>query len=171
MPTILTPSLRRALSGIELVAFDFDGVFTDNRVLVGQDGGESVMCSRADGFGLQTLRRSGVRMIVLSTEVNPVVTKRCEKLGLPVVQGLQDKAAELHATIEMAGVAVEATAFVGNDINDIECLEMVGVAVCVSDAYPAAAAHADLVLGACGGHGAVREFCDLVVACKAEVEG
>lgn len=170
-PADLTSDLRQALAALELVAFDFDGVFTDNRVIVDQDGIESVVCSRADGFGIAGLRSLGIEMVVLSTEVNPVVTARCKKLHLRVAQGLDDKTAELRAVVDRTGVTLEHTAFVGNDLNDIGCLDLVGVGVCVADAYAVAAEHADFVLETKGGYGAVREFCDLVIACKREMGG
>lgn len=170
-PADLTPDLRQALAALQLVAFDFDGVFTDNRVIVDQNGVESVVCSRADGFGIAGLRSLGVQMVVLSTEVNPVVSARCKKLALPVAQGLDDKTGELRAAADRTGATLERTAFVGNDLNDIGCLDLAGVGVCVADAYPVAAEHADLMLETKGGYGAVREFCDLVIACKREAGG
>ena len=87
----MTFQLRREdLDAVTFVVFDFDGVFTDNRVLVMEDGREAVFCSRADGLGLQALVRSGVGCLVLSTETNPVVSARAAKLGLECVQGLGD---------------------------------------------------------------------------------
>ena len=78
----------------ELIVFDFDGVFTDNAVILSEKGEESVRCSRADGLGINMLKRHiknnkiQSKLLVLSTEINPVVSKRCEKLGLDYVQGI-----------------------------------------------------------------------------------
>jgi 3-deoxy-D-manno-octulosonate 8-phosphate phosphatase (KDO 8-P phosphatase) len=75
------------MARVRLAVFDFDGVLTDNRVYVFEDGREAVACWRSDGFGLVRLQQTGVRVMVLSTEVNPVVSARCRKLKLDCVQG------------------------------------------------------------------------------------
>ncbi|MEL6612440.1 MAG: acylneuraminate cytidylyltransferase, partial [Bacteroidota bacterium] len=122
----------------DLVAFDFDGVFTDNRVYVDQDGVESVACHRGDGHGIGMLRRAGVAMIVLSTEVNPVVTARCQKLKLEVQQGLGlRKAQALRAVCDERGIDPARVCFVGNDVNDADSMRLAGLAVAPSDAHPA----------------------------------
>lgn len=154
----------RALASVELVVFDFDGVMTDNRVWVDSAGTESVVCSRSDGHGVDLLNRAGVRMHVLSTEINDVVLARCRKLGLPCRHGLGfAKGPALRALVEEVGVLLERVAFVGNDENDLECLQMVGLPVVPADAHPAARAAARLVLHHSGGAGAVREFADLLL--------
>jgi YrbI family 3-deoxy-D-manno-octulosonate 8-phosphate phosphatase len=141
---------------------------TDNRVWVDSAGVESVVCSRADGHGIDLLTRAGVRMHVLSTEVNEVVAARCRKLRLPYRSGLGfEKGAALRALTDEIGVSLDRTAFVGNDENDLECLRMVGLPVVPSDAHPVARAAARLVLRHAGGKGAVREFADLMLAAVA----
>lgn len=153
---------RKRVAGLKMVVFDFDGVFTDNRVLVMQDGTEGVFCSRADGFGLDVLRRLGIQMLVLSKEKNPVVSARCRKLDIRSIQGCDHKAGVLRSVAEEAGISLESVAYMGNDINDLECLEMVGLPVCVADAYPEVKKVSLVMTKARGGHGAVREFCDYV---------
>lgn len=143
-----------------LVVFDFDGVFTDNRVWVSDEGREWVACTRSDGIGLAKLRDLGVPMRVLSTEPNPVVAHRCRKLGIDCDHGVGDKARRLLEIIGELGISADDVVYVGNDTNDLECLALVGCAVVPSDAHPAVRPHADLVLRAAGGHGAVRELCD-----------
>ena len=147
---------------LRLVVFDFDGVMTDGRVIVHQNG-ESVVCSRRDGLGVEALRRAGVPALVLSKETNPVVTARADKLRIPCVQGIDDKAAFLRRYLDEHGIPAPFVAYVGDDVNDIECLRMVGLPVAVQDAHPTARREAALVLNARGGLGAVREFCDLVL--------
>ncbi len=151
---------------IQMVVFDFDGVFTDNRVLVMQDGTEGVFCSRADGFGLAALRNAGVQSLVISKEVNPVVGERCKKLRIPCIQGCDNKQEVLTREIRQLGISPERVAYVGNDINDIECLEIVGLPVCVADAWPPVKELSKIVTKAKGGYGAVREFCDFIVDLK-----
>jgi 3-deoxy-D-manno-octulosonate 8-phosphate phosphatase (KDO 8-P phosphatase) len=151
------------IRSLRLLVFDFDGVFTDNRVLVMDDGREAVFCSRADGWGLGKLRKSGMQLLVISTETNPVVSKRCQKLKIDCIQGCEDKLAILHAEILKRGVAPEAVAFMGNDENDIDCMRNVGLPVAVADAYPEIKSVAKIITSCPGGHGAVREFCDLIM--------
>ena len=148
---------------ISLVAFDFDGVFTDNRVWVTEDGRESVACYRGDGIGLSLLRARGIHTAVLSTEPNPVVIARCRKLGLDCQNDLKDKAAALRSLAQEKQTGLENVVYVGNDINDLECMEVAGYAVATADAYPAVIARADLVLQTRGGYGAVRELCELII--------
>jgi N-acylneuraminate cytidylyltransferase len=142
---------------------DFDGVLTDNRVSVDQDGRESVSCSRADGMGLELLRKAGVPLLVLSKEQNPVVAARCKKLRVRCEQGIEAKLPALLAYCAELGIAPEQVVYVGNDINDLECLRAVGCGVAVADSHPEALRAAALVLAANGGAGAVRELCDLIL--------
>jgi YrbI family 3-deoxy-D-manno-octulosonate 8-phosphate phosphatase len=158
---------REHVAAVAFVVFDFDGVMTDNRVLVAEDGRESVFCSRADGLGVQMLSRAGVGCLILSTEVNPVVSARAAKLGVECVQGLGDAKGEaLREILRARGLDPAAVAYVGNDVNDIECLRHVGVPICVADAWPAVRRAARYVTGRPGGNGAVREVCDLVLAAR-----
>src|SRR5262249_28578325 len=145
-----------------LIVFDFDGVMTDNRVWVSGEGQESVACDRGDGLGLAQLARLGVEMCVISTETHPVVAARCRKLGLPCVQGVADKAAHLRRLLEPRGIAPADVVYVGNDVNDLSCMEMVGCPVAVADSHVTVLQAARIVLTRPGGHGAVRELCDLV---------
>ncbi len=155
---------RRAWpSRIELVVFDFDGVFTDNRVLVFTDGSEGVVCDRGDGMGISLVRKAGVEIAVLSTELNPVVDARCRKLQIPCRHGLADKAAVLTELLAEKRLAADRVVYVGNDVNDLGCMQMVGFSVAVGDAHRCVLERADLVLKSHGGHGAVREFCDLLL--------
>ncbi|MCU1267798.1 MAG: putative N-acylneuraminate cytidylyltransferase [Acidobacteria bacterium] len=148
---------------IDLVVFDFDGVFTDNRVWIGEAGQESVACNRGDGLGIARLLSAGVDAMVLSTEENPVVTARCKKLGLTCRQGLANKGTALDSLVREKGLEIKNVVYVGNDVNDLDCLRLAGYAVAVADAHREVLAVADLVLQACGGKGAVRELCDLIL--------
>ena len=148
---------------IGAVVFDFDGVFTDNRVLVSEDAGETVICNRADGLGLDRLRATGLPLLVLSTETNPIVAARCRKLQLDCRQGLANKAAALEKFAAERGLPLSQVIYVGNDVNDLECLTIAGCGIVVADAHPSVRESARIVLGAEGGRGAVREVCDLVI--------
>lgn len=157
------PALRGWPAPIELLVFDFDGVFTDNRVLVLQDGREAVVCNRGDGMGLAMLRDKGLPMAVLSTEVNPVVDARCKKLRLECRHGLADKRSALVQLAREKNVDLKRVVYVGNDVNDLGCMEAAGFSIVVADAHPLAIAKADYVLSRSGGAGAVRELCDLLL--------
>ena len=148
---------------VDLIVFDFDGVFTDNRVWVDETGRESVAAYRSDSLILSQVRQRGIDMLVLSTEVNPVVAARCKKMKLPVLQGIEDKASVITEVIKERGLLPEHVIYVGNDINDVPCFPLVGCAIVVADALPEAKAKADLVLAKPGGHGAVRELCDMLL--------
>jgi YrbI family 3-deoxy-D-manno-octulosonate 8-phosphate phosphatase len=147
-----------------LLVFDFDGVMTDNSVTVSESGDEQVRCDRADGWGIARLRDAGVPMLVLSTEEHPVVSARCRKLGLEAHQGIGNKGAHLQRILDERGIAPEAVIYLGNDVNDIDCLRLVGLPVVVADAHPAVLPVAKLVLSRPGGRGAVRELSDILLA-------
>ena len=149
---------------VKAIAFDFDGVFTDNRVYVMQNGEEVVVCDRSDGMGISMLRTAGVPMVIISTETNPVVAVRGAKLKLKVLQGVEDKLPALEAWASGQGLTLAEVAFVGNDINDVDCLSAAGVGVVVADAYPVAVEASDMQLSRDGGRGAVREFADIVLS-------
>jgi YrbI family 3-deoxy-D-manno-octulosonate 8-phosphate phosphatase len=151
-----------ALRAIELVVFDFDGVFTCNRVWVNERGEESVACWRGDGIGLRRLDEVGVRYLIVSTEPNPVVARRAEKVRARYVHGVDDKEAVLRAEADAAGIRLERVVYVGNDVNDAECLEAVGLPVVPADAWPEVRPLAHWVLEQPGGRGCVRELCDAV---------
>jgi len=148
---------------IEAVVFDFDGVFTDNRVVVLEDGREAVFCSRGDGMGISLLRSTAVKMLVISTEKNPVVTARCRKLNLECLSGVDDKLVALTEWANRNGILLEKVVYVGNDVNDLTCLEAVGCGVVPSDAHPSIMSSARIVLEHGGGGGAVREVADLIL--------
>ncbi|HYA03641.1 MAG TPA: HAD hydrolase family protein [Syntrophobacteria bacterium] len=146
---------------IRLVAFDFDGVFTDNTVYVFQDGAEAVRCSRGDGLGLERLRALGLHVVIISTETNPVVSARARKLKMPCVQGCSDKRAVLEDLAREMGISLAEVAFVGNDVNDLSCLTSVGLPIVVQDAHQEVIPYGRYRTTAPGGRGAVREVCDL----------
>jgi YrbI family 3-deoxy-D-manno-octulosonate 8-phosphate phosphatase len=150
------------LRAVALVVFDFDGVFTDNRVWVSETGEESVACWRGDGIGLRRLDEVGVTHVIVSTEPNPVVARRAEKLRTRAVHGVDDKLAVVREEAARLALALDRVAYVGNDVNDAACLTAVGVPVVPADAWPEVLPLARWVLERSGGHGCVREVCDVV---------
>jgi YrbI family 3-deoxy-D-manno-octulosonate 8-phosphate phosphatase len=154
----LGPLLER----IRFAVFDFDGVFTDNRVWVNERGEETVAFSRSDGLGLRRLDQVGVPYLIVSMERSPIVGARAEKLRVDCVQGVEDKLPVVRDRAAAAGVSLDETAYLGNDINDVECLRAVGLPVVPADAWPEVTPLAKWVLSRSGGAGCVREFCDAV---------
>ncbi len=158
-------SRRRKLPAkTSLVVMDFDGVLTDNLVHIDEQGNEQVSSSRGDSMGLRLVRETlPIDFMVISTEVNPVVAARCKKLKLEYFQGIDDKPSVLRKVIREKGIPAEEIVFIGNDVNDIGCMEIAGYAVAPADAEAIVKRHADLVLTRKGGKGAVRDFCDILL--------
>ena len=152
--------LRPLLERVRFAVFDFDGVFTDNRVWVNERGEEALAFSRSDGLGLRRLDDVGVRYMIVSMEQNPIVGARAQKLQVDCLQGITDKLTVVKERSADAGVSLEETAFVGNDINDADCLRAVGCPVVPADAWPEVKPLARWILTRGGGGGCVREFCD-----------
>jgi len=153
---------------ISALVLDFDGVFTDNHVVVREDGLESVRCHRGDGWGLSGLKAMGLPLLVISSEKNPVVAARCDKLGLPYAQAIEDKLTTLTDWTREHGISLESLVYLGNDVNDLACLEAVGCGVVVNDAHPEVVPSAQMVLERRGGQGAIRELADLILGTMKE---
>ncbi|MGA5794847.1 cytidylyltransferase domain-containing protein [Streptomyces cellulosae] len=143
---------------IDAVVLDFDGTQTDDRVLIDADGREFVSVHRGDGLGVAALRRSGLKLLILSTEQNPVVAARARKLKIPVLHGVDRKDLALKQWCEEQGIAPERVLYVGNDVNDLPCFALVGWPVAVASAHDAVRGAARAVTTLPGGDGAVREI-------------
>jgi YrbI family 3-deoxy-D-manno-octulosonate 8-phosphate phosphatase len=147
---------------IHAVVLDFDGVFTDNNVLVFQDGQEAVVCSRSDGWGLAELRSLEIPILVLSTEINSIVQTRCNKLRIPCLHGIDDKVGTLVNWAHQHHLEMANIVYLGNDVNDLACLRAVGCSVVVHDAHPQVRSSAKIILDTSGGKGAIRELIELI---------
>lgn len=150
---------------IKMIICDFDGVITDNLVLTDENGKETVSASRSDSMRIQTLREKGVEVMILSSEPNPVVMARAKKMGVEAMRGIgmQDKGRVMREVLERKNIKAENVIYLGNDLNDLPCFEIAGWSVAVADAYPEVIRAADYVLTKNGGHGAVRELCEIVL--------
>lgn len=164
---LLDPSSAPHLD-VDAIVTDFDGVHTDDRASVTSDGTEHVRVHRGDGLGVARVRRAGVPFLVLSTERDGVVATRARKLGVDVVHGSDDKAGDLLAWLAAHDLDPARVVYVGNDVNDLAPMSLVGWPVAVADAHPEVRAAARHVLTRAGGEGAVREVCDLVLAARDE---
>lgn len=147
-----------------LIVYDFDGVMTDNRVLVDEYGKESVYVHRGDGFAIARLQEMGIRQIILSTEKNPVVARRSEKLKLDVIYGVDDKRTVLINFCDKEGYLLDDVLFIGNDLNDYDCMMVSGIRGCPADAEHEIKAIADWISMANGGYGVIRDLFRCIVA-------
>jgi YrbI family 3-deoxy-D-manno-octulosonate 8-phosphate phosphatase len=164
LANIIAPSFATVPDvDVDVVVTDFDGVHTDDTVMVDATGNELVRTSRSDGMGVRLLREADIPVLILSTETNPVVTARARKLNVDVIQSVDDKATALATWAIEHGVALDRIAYIGNDVNDLGCLDLVGWPVAVPGSAPEVLAAARLVLTRGGGDGAVRELADLVL--------
>lgn len=136
---------------------------TDNRAIVLQDGTEAVFVNRSDGLGVERIRGLGITQLILSSEANPVVKARAQKLGLEVISFCKNKKDALKNYCEQNNYDLEKVIFVGNDINDLEAMKIVGFPIAPADAYPEIIKTARLVTKASGGQGIVRELSDILV--------
>ncbi len=149
---------------VRAVVTDFDGVHTDDTAIIDADGGERVRVSREDGMGVALLRRAGVPLLILSTEVNPVVRARADKLRVPVLHGIDDKETALRNWARENDVPLADIAYLGNDVNDLPALRIVGWPIAVANAHPLVIEEARVVLRRRGGEGAVRELIERVLS-------
>lgn len=151
------------LPSLRCIVFDFDGVLTDNMVIVDQNGNESVRCCRSDGLAFDALRKVGLQLFILSTENNPVVTARGVKIKIPVFQGVGKKLDALTRLAAEHGFELSQTLYVGNDLNDFHAMQACGFRLCPNDSHPKIKALADIILETPGGRGVVREIVEDVL--------
>lgn len=160
--------LEPLLQKCRLLALDFDGVITDNGVYVDSDGREMVRSDRYDSIGLNTLKKCGaVAIVILTGEPKNIglVPLRAKKLGVDCHCGLGpgEKLPVLQELIRKLNIGLENVCYIGNDINDLDCLKNVGLAVAVADSHSDILGSVDFITSKSGGHGAVREICDLLI--------
>ncbi|MGW1071029.1 cytidylyltransferase domain-containing protein [Streptomyces aureus] len=157
------PGTLPTADDIDAVVLDFDGTQTDDRVLIDSDGREFVSVHRGDGLGIAALRKSGLTMLILSTEQNPVVAARARKLKIPVLHGIDRKDLALKQWCEEQGIAPERVLYVGNDVNDLPCFALVGWPVAVASAHDVVRGAARAVTTVPGGDGAIREIASWIL--------
>jgi len=154
---------------IRLISYDFDGVMTDNKVYVSQNGNESIKVNRSDGLAVSEFKNKGILQIIISTEANPVVQERAKKLAIPSFTGIANKKDALTSYCSDKKISPQASIFVGNEINDIEVMQSCKWSLCPADAHPKVKEISTLVLGSNGGEGVVREILDIYLS-KIEIQ-
>jgi 3-deoxy-D-manno-octulosonate 8-phosphate phosphatase (KDO 8-P phosphatase) len=159
------------LAELRLVAFDVDGVFTDGRFYLSDDGVESKAFNTQDGFGVRRLIDAGFEVAVISGRKSAAVAKRMAELGVRhVVLGTGDKVAAFDELLSGLGIDASECAYAGDDIPDLALLEKVGYSIAVANAVEEVRDFCDYTTMAAGGYGAVREVCDLVLAARPGTE-
>lgn len=152
-----------SLDDIDALILDFDGVLTNNLVHLDQDGKEWVSCSRADGLAFDVLRKLNKPAFILSTEKNPVVSARAEKLKIQALQGINNKVDALLNFVEINNFNIENILYVGNDLNDYRVMQLCGYTVCPADSHEKIKQVSMLTLKTNGGNGVVRELIEQVM--------
>jgi 3-deoxy-D-manno-octulosonate 8-phosphate phosphatase (KDO 8-P phosphatase) len=155
---LISNSIKLSLNNIDAIVIDFDGVLTDNSVYVDQNGKESVRCSRSDGLAFDVLKKINKPAFILSTEINPVVTARANKLKIKAYQGSADKVKGLTILADKEGIELNKILYIGNDVNDYNAMQLCGFSVCPSDSHELILKNSDLVLRSKGGNGVIREL-------------
>jgi len=163
-------------SQIKLICLDFDGVLTDNTVIHGQDGKESIIRSRADSMAIDFLSDAGlydkknyesnshkIDIIIISRETNPIVSSVGKKIKIKCSQSQYKKLEAFQEEVEKRKLNYSQVLFMGNDLNDIECIKKAGIGVAVADSHPKVLKTADYITKHKGGKGAFREICELIL--------
>jgi len=158
---------EKALSGIRLIAFDVDGVFTDGRIYLSDNGVESKAFDIQDGFGIRQLLNAGIEVAVISGRQSSAVEQRMTELGVSnVIQGCQDKVAAFDELIGRLDITSAECAYVGDDVPDLPLLGKVGFSIAVANAVRAVRKRCEYTTVAKGGSGAVREISELILAAQ-----
>lgn len=168
----MTSEVQKRAARVKLLLMDCDGVLTDGRVWLFDDGEEQKGFHTRDGLGIDLLHRAGLRSGIISGRKSAAVQKRAEGLGMSfVIQGCEDKRKAFDETLVKAGVENLEVAYIGDDLNDIPIMLQSGLGVAVADAALEAREHAHYVTQAAGGFGAVREVCELILKSQGRWDG
>lgn len=164
--------LRTRARAIKLVAFDIDGVMTDGRLYYTDFGNETKAFNVKDGLGIKLLRSTGVEIAIITGRTSELVKKRASDLKISkLVQGREDKIVALKEMMAPMGIQAHEVAYMGDDLPDLSAIRFAGIGVAVADALPIVREHADMVMTRGGGDGAVREFCEWLMAAQGTLDG
>ena len=148
---------------IDLIVYDFDGVLTNNKVFVFEDGKEAVLCDRSDGLAISRIKGHGIPQIILSTETNSTVQVRAKKLDIEIINGVDDKKATLRDYCGQKGFSMNRVMYVGNDINDLEIMKTVGYSLAPLDADDKIKEISQVIVQKKGGEGVIKEIYEHVL--------
>ena len=167
----VAPDIINQAKNIKLLVCDVDGVFSDGRIYLGNDGEELKAFHTKDGFGIKALGHSGVDVAIITGRRSAIVANRMSALNVKhIIQGQEDKLPALIDLAKQLGISAEEIAYIGDDIPDLACILHVGLGIAVQDAHPSVATKADYITFIRGGFGAVREVCDLIMQCQGSIE-
>ena len=163
-PFAIEPAVLQLATNIKLVLFDVDGVLTDGRLFLGDDGQEYKAFHSRDGHGMKMLQRTGVELGIITGRTSRVVEHRVADLGIKHIhQGCIDKLPVYENLINKIGLTPAETAYVGDDVVDLPIMLQVGLAITVQDAHHLVKKHAHWVTPSRGGQGAARELCEMIM--------
>lgn len=165
------PTLIKKAAAIELVVFDVDGVFTDGSIWINHMGEETKSFNVRDGHGIKMLIHYGVNVAVISGRKSEAVNMRMKELGITdVYQGYIDKKTAFNNLVAEKNIPASKVAFVGDDIIDVQAMQIAGLSIAVADAHEWVKKHSHHITIERGGHGAVREVCELILDSKGLLE-
>ncbi len=142
----------------KIIITDFDGCLTDDRVWLNQDGEEFVAANRKDGLAVKRLKNLGIQVVIASTETNKVVLARGNKMGVKVLQGLEDKAEAIEQYLKQKNLTWNDVWYIGNDLNDLGAIERANLSLSPADAVKKVRKTVDIVLKTNGGRGILSEI-------------
>ncbi len=167
----VTAAVLQRARDIRLLVCDVDGVFSDGRIYLGNNGEELKAFHTRDGYGVKALQGTGVEVAVITGRHSQIVSDRMAALGIRhVIQGCHDKAAALSALLAELQLSANACAYMGDDLIDGPPMALCGLALCVADGHPLLAKRSHYVSRCRGGFGAVREACDLLMFAQGTLE-
>jgi 3-deoxy-D-manno-octulosonate 8-phosphate phosphatase (KDO 8-P phosphatase) len=157
-------SIQSKAKKIKLLLLDVDGVLTDGRILLDNQGNEQKAFHVRDGHGIKMAQRAGIIVGIITGRISEVVNIRARELGIKEVhQGAHEKIAVYDSILARYGFRDEEVAYIGDDIVDVDIFKRTGLAVAVDDADPSVKPHVDMITGKAGGRGAVRELINLIL--------
>ena len=166
------PEILEKSKNIKLLVCDVDGVFSDGRIYLGNDGEELKAFHTKDGFGIKALGASGVDVAIITGRRSQIVATRMKALNVRhIIQGEEDKLPALKTLAQQQSIELSEIAYIGDDVPDLACIESIGLGIAVFDAHPSVLAGADHITFTRGGFGAVREICDLIMQCQGSLSG
>ncbi len=156
---------------IRLLICDVDGVFSDGLIYMGNQGEELKTFHTRDGYGIKSLMSAGIEVAIITGRQSQIVENRMKALGISLIyQGQDDKIKAYNAICAKTNISAEHTGYIGDDLIDWPVMEKVALKACVADGHPLLLQKANYITHCCGGHGAVREVCDLILEARGELE-
>ena len=149
---------------VKAIFYDFDGVMTNNKVLLSENGHESVFVNRSDGLAVSYLKELKIKQYIISTEKNPVVSRRADKLAIDVFQGVKDKVAIIKKIIADEKFSLENVVFIGNDLNDLEAINLIPKSFCPNDSHEKVLESGCTILNISGGDGVIMALYNYITS-------